>query len=242
MAEERLQKFLARAGIASRRQAEEYIKAGRVKVNGLVITELGSKVDPDRDRVAIDNKPVKAEEELVYLLLNKPPLVVTTLHDPQGRTKVTDLLPGIKQRVYPVGRLDYETEGLLLLTNDGELAYRLTHPSYKVPKTYRVKVQGNPSRTALQRLRNGVKLEDGMTQKALVKVLQPGKDSTLLEITIREGRNRQIRRMCQAVGHPVLALRRIRFGPLQLGSLSPGQYRALTKEEIISLKKACRLL
>jgi len=242
MAEERLQKFLARAVIASRRQAEEYIKAGRVKVNGLVITELGSKVDPDRDRVAIDNKPVKAEEELVYLLLNKPPLVVTTLHDPQGRTKVTDLLPGIKQRVYPVGRLDYETEGLLLLTNDGELAYRLTHPSYKVPKTYRVKVQGNPSRTALQRLRNGVKLEDGMTQKALVKVLQPGKDSTLLEITIREGRNRQIRRMCQAVGHPVLALRRIRFGPLQLGSLSPGQYRALTKEEIISLKKACRLL
>lgn len=242
MAEERLQKFLAKAGIASRRQAEEYIKAGRVKVNGLVITELGSKVDPERDQVMVDGKPVKVEEELVYLLLNKPPLVVTTLHDPQGRTKVTDLLPGIKQRVYPVGRLDYETEGLLLLTNDGELAYRLTHPSYKVPKTYRVKVRGNPSRAALQRLRDGVELEDGMTQKALVKVLQQGKDSTLLEIIIREGRNRQIRRMCQAVGHPVLALRRISFGPLQLGNLPVGQYRTLTKGEIASLKKACRLL
>ena len=142
MTEERLQKFLAGAGIASRRRAEEYIRAGRVKVNGQTITEMGFKVNPDRDKVTVDGKEVKKKEQLVYLLLNKPPLVMTTLHDPQQRPIVTDYLKGVEQRVYPVGRLDYESEGLLLLTNDGELAYRLTHPRYQVPKTYEVKVQG----------------------------------------------------------------------------------------------------
>lgn len=242
MNEERLQKYLARAGVASRRQAEEYIKKGLVTVNGQLITEMGYKIDPARDQVKIDGKIVKRSEELVYLLLNKPPLVVTTLHDPQQRTKVSDLLPGVEQRVYPVGRLDYESEGLLLLTNDGELAYRLTHPGYKIPKTYLVKVRGNPSREATRMLREGVVLEEGPTQPALVKILKISKGSVLLEITIREGRNRQIRRMCDYVGHPVTALQRIRLGPLALGDLPLGQYRSLTKREIAALKKACRLI
>jgi len=241
MTQERLQKFLAQAGVASRRQAEEFIKAGRIKVNGQVITEMGYKIDQHRDQVTVDGKRVLAQEEMVYLLLNKPPLVVTTLSDPQQRTKVTDLLVGIKQRVYPVGRLDYESEGLLLLTNDGELAYRLTHPRYKVAKTYLVKVKGNISPEAQQRLREGVVLEDGPTQPAQVSVVREGKGTTLLEVTIREGRNRQIRRMCETVGYPVSALQRVSFGPLKLRDLPTGQYRFLTKAEIAALKKACQL-
>ncbi|MFY9377764.1 MAG: pseudouridine synthase [Peptococcia bacterium] len=241
MTEERLQKFLAGAGIASRRRAEEYIRAGRVKVNGQTITEMGFKVNPDRDKVTVDGKEVKKKEQLVYLLLNKPPLVMTTLHDPQQRPIVTDYLKGVEQRVYPVGRLDYESEGLLLLTNDGELAYRLTHPRYQVPKTYEVKVQGRISPDALQTLREGVLLEDGITQPAKVQVVAKGKNNTLLTMTIREGRNRQIRRMCDKVGYSVLTLRRISLGPLELGNVPSGQYRFLNKAEISSLKKSCRL-
>lgn len=239
--EERLQKFLAAAGVASRRRAEEYIRAGRVKVNGQIITEMGYKVNPWQDKIFVDGKAIKVKEEFVYLLLNKPPLVMTTLHDPQQRAIITDLLPGIEQRVYPVGRLDYESEGLLLLTNDGELAYRLTHPRYKVPKTYRVKVKGKISSEALQLLREGVALEDGITQPAKVEVLLASKNNTSIAITIREGRNRQIRRMCEAVGYPVLNLQRISFGPLELGKLPSGKYRALTEREIRALKKACKL-
>lgn len=241
MTEERLQKFLARAGVASRRQAEEYIKNGAIKVNGIVITEMGSKVEPTKDKVTVNGQAVQAKEELVYFLLNKPPLVITTLQDPQQRTKVTDLLTGVTQRVYPVGRLDYLTEGLLLLTNDGELAHRLTHPSYKVSKTYVVMVKGNMNREAQQMLREGVTLEDGITQPAQVKVLAEGRGFTRLEITIREGRTRQVRRMCDSVGYSVTALQRISFGPLVLGNLALGKFRALSKSEIFALKKACQL-
>ena len=168
--------------------------------------------------------------------------MVTTVKDPQRRVKVTDLLTGVTERVYPVGRLDYETEGLLLLTNDGELSYRLTHPRYKIPKTYLAKVRGDMSQEALLKLQNGVLLEDGLTQPAQVKIIKKGEGYTSLTIKIREGRNRQMRRMCEAVGHPVLRLRRIAFGPLELGSLSLGHYRYLNQEEIIALKKACRLI
>ena len=242
MSEERLQKFLARAGVASRRQSEEYIRSGRIRVNGQLVSEMGYKVDPAKDQIMVDNKLIKAEEKLVYLLLNKPPLVVTTLDDPQGRTKVTDLLVGIKERVYPVGRLDYETEGLLLLTNDGELAYRLTHPSYKVTKTYIAKLKGNIRAEALRQLTEGVMLEDGITQPATASILAKGKGVTELQISIHEGRNRQIRRMCAAVGYPVLALKRISFGSLELDGLLSGKARSLTKTEIHDLKKACGLI
>ncbi|MFZ5755148.1 MAG: pseudouridine synthase [Bacillota bacterium] len=238
---ERLQKYLAQAGIASRRKAEELILAGRVKVNGITITQLGSKIDPERDIVTFDQKPVKTTNKYEYYLLHKPLQVVTTMHDPQGRTKVTDLLKGIKTRVYPVGRLDYHTEGLLLLTNDGELAYRLMHPKYKVAKTYLVTVKGILDKNSLLRLQKGVLLEDGLTMPAKVTILETGEDYSRLEMTIREGRNRQVRRMCEAVGHPVVSLKRVKFGPLSLGQLKPGQYRKLEEGEIRELKKACQL-
>lgn len=241
MAEERLQKFLSGAGVASRRRAEEYIRLGRVKVNGQAVTEMGHKIDPDKDRITVDGKEIKVVQQLLYLMLNKPPLVMTTMDDPQQRTKVTDYLTDVKERVYPVGRLDYESDGLLLMTNDGELAYRLTHPRYQVPKTYLVKVQGRVSPEALQMLREGVNLEDGITQPAKVQVVATGKDSTRLTLTIKEGRNRQVRRMCDTVGYPVLTLRRIGFGPLDLGELPSGSYRRLNDTEIASLKKACQL-
>jgi 23S rRNA pseudouridine2605 synthase/16S rRNA pseudouridine516 synthase len=163
------------------------------------------------------------------------------MHDPQGRTKVIDLLKGIKTRVYPVGRLDYHTEGLLLLTNDGELAYRLMHPKYKVAKTYLVTVRGILDKNSLLRLQKGVLLEDGPTIPAKVTILETGENYSRLEMTIREGRNRQVRRMCEAVGHPVLSLKRLKFGPLSLGQLKPGQYRKLEENEIRELKKACQL-
>ncbi len=238
---QRLQKYLAHAGIASRRKAEELILAGRVKVNGITITQLGSKIDPERDVVMVDQKTVKTENKYEYYILNKPLQVVTTMHDPQGRTKVTDLLKGIKARVYPVGRLDYHTEGLLLLTNDGELAYRLMHPKYKVAKTYLVTVKGIMDKNTLNKLQKGVLLEDGPTMPAKVTILEAGNDYTQLEMTIHEGRNRQVRRMCQAVGYPVVCLKRIKFGPLSLGQLKPGQYRKLEEDEIRRLKRACQL-
>ena len=238
---ERLQKFLAQAGIASRRKAEELILAGRVKVNGMTITQLGSKIDPKKDIVTLDQRPVKITKQYEYYLLNKPCRVVTTMHDPQGRTKVKDLLHGINTRVYPVGRLDYDTEGLLILTNDGELAYRLMHPKYKVAKTYLVTVKGILDKNSLRRLQKGVLLEDGPTMPAKVTILESGENYCRLEMTIREGRNRQVRRMCEAVGHPVLSLKRLKFGPLSLGQLKPGQYRKLEEKEIRELKKACQL-
>lgn len=240
--EERLQKFLSRAGIASRRQAEEYITQGLIRVNGKVVVEMGMKIDPEKDVVLFNGKKVSVKQELLYIILNKPLNVITTLKDPQGRQKVTDLLEGIKTRVYPVGRLDYQTEGLLLLTNDGELAYRLTHPRYKVKKTYLVKVLGMMTPESIRMLKNGVTLDDGPTMPAQVRVITGGSEFTTLEITIHEGRNRQVRRMCEAVGHVVTALKRISFGPLELKGLKPGEYRFLKNEEVTALKIACSLV
>ncbi len=229
---ERLQKVLARAGFGSRRACEEMIEDGRVVVNGDVAT-LGRRVNVEGDEVSVDGVLIGVRPGMVYYLLNKPAGVVTTAQDPQGRPTVVALVPD-EPRVFPVGRLDMETEGLLLLTNDGSLAHRLTHPSFGVEKEYMAKVSGEPTRGDLRRLREGVDLEDGMTAPARVAVLAPD----LLRITIHEGRNRQVRRMCDAIGHGVVRLVRTRVGPLADRSLSPGQWRELTVEEVRQLERA----
>jgi 23S rRNA pseudouridine2605 synthase len=230
---ERLQKVLARLGFGSRRVCEDLIADGRVTVNGRP-AGLGERVDPEVDRVEVDGAPVGIRPGLVYLLLNKPAGVVTTADDPQGRPTVVGLVPA-EPRVFPVGRLDLETEGLLLLTNDGELAHRLTHPSFGVEKEYLAQVEGRPSRAALRRLREGVELEDGPTAPARVSSVEPD----VLRIVVHEGRNRQVRRMCEAVGHPVRRLVRVRIGPLADRSLAPGAWRALAPEEVRALSEAC---
>jgi len=230
---ERLQKVLARAGFGSRRACEILIDAGRVEVNGEV-AGLGRRIDPERDRVTVDGVTVAVRSGLVYYLLNKPARVVTTAHDPEGRPTVVDLVPA-EPRVFPVGRLDWDTEGLLVLTNDGDLAHGLTHPSRGVPKTYLAEVAGIPGRGALRRLREGVDLEDGRTAPARARVTGTTPQGAALELVIHEGRNRQVRRMCEAVGHPVRRLVRTRFGPLRDHRLAPGQWRSLTQAEIRSL-------
>ena len=234
---ERLQKVLARVGFGSRRVCEELIADGRVTVNGEV-AELGRRVDVDADRVEVDGVPVPVRPGLVHYLLNKPRGVVTTASDPQGRRTVVEMVPS-EPRVFPVGRLDYETEGLLLLTNDGDLAHLLTHPSRGVPRTYLAEVEGVPNKAALRTLRDGVELEDGRTAPAKVRVAQSQGGGTALEVVIHEGRNRQVRRMCEAVGHPVRRLVRTRFGPIADHRLAPGEWRALTSDEVRSLWRAC---
>jgi 23S rRNA pseudouridine2605 synthase len=229
---ERLQKVLARTGIGSRRVCEDLIADGRVTVNGEVAV-LGRRVDPDHDAVEVDGIRISVAEGLVHYLLNKPRGVVTTASDPQGRPTVVDLVPA-EPRVFPVGRLDVDTEGLLLVTNNGDLAHRLTHPSFGVEKEYVAEVRGEPTRAALRRLREGVDLEDGPTAPAKVAQISP----SVLRITIHEGRNRQVRRMCEAVGHPVTRLVRIRIGPLADRGLEPGEWRHLTTEELRALEKA----
>jgi len=229
---ERLQKVLAQAGLGSRRACEELIAAGRVTVNGEVAT-LGSRADPEVDAIEVDGARIGVRQGLVHYLLNKPAGVVTTASDPQGRPTVVGLVPA-EPRVYPVGRLDADTEGLLVLTNDGELAHRLTHPSFGVDKEYLADVTGTPSRGALRRLREGVELEDGLTAPARVSLVG---DHTL-RITIHEGRNRQVRRMCEAVGHPVRRLVRVRIGPLADRRLPPGEWRPLTQAEVRALERA----
>jgi 23S rRNA pseudouridine2605 synthase len=233
----RLAKHLAHAGVASRRAAEAMIAEGRVTVDGETVT------DPARDvtggeAIAVDDRPVResAPRRVVYAV-HKPAGVVSTAHDPHGRRTVVDLVPEARTRLYPVGRLDADTTGLILLTNDGDLANRLTHPRYEVPKTYRAKVASPPVRdTALRALREGVELDDGRTAPARVRRVRPD----VLELTIHEGRKRQVRRMCEAVGHPVLALRRIAFGPLRLDDLAPGAHRRLTAAEVERLRAAGR--
>ena len=229
---ERLQKVLARAGFGSRRACDELIDAGRVTVDGTV-AELGRRVDPSRDHVAVDGVPVSIREGLVHYLLNKPAGVVTTASDPQGRPTVVELVPEAP-RVFSVGRLDADTEGLLIMTNDGDLAHRLTHPSFGVEKEYVAEVQGAPSRASVRRLRDGVELDDGVTAVARVALVEPN----VLRIVIHEGRNRQVRRMCDAVGHPVVRLVRTRIGPVSDRRLPPGQWRPITPAELRELEKA----
>ncbi len=231
---ERLQKVLARHGFGSRRVCEDLIAASRVTVNRDVAV-LGRRVDVDRDEVAVDGVVVGVRPDLVYYLLNKPAGVISTAHDPQGRRTVIDLVPA-EPRVFPVGRLDGETEGLLLLTNDGDLTQRLTHPSYGVEKEYLAQLRGNPSRSALRRLREGVTLDDRPSAPARVIRVE----ADLVKIIIHEGRNRQVRRMCEAVGYPVVRLVRTRIGPLVDRSLAPGDWRKLSATELRSLEVAAR--
>ena len=229
---ERLQKVLARVGIGSRRVCEDLIAEGRVTVDGEVAV-LGRRVDVETALIELDGAPIGVRPDLVHYLLNKPAGVVTTADDPQGRPTVVGLVPA-EPRVFPVGRLDVDTEGLLLLTNDGELAHRLTHPSFGVEKEYVAELEGSPSRAALRRLREGVELDDGTTAPARAALLEP----SVVRLTVHEGRNRQVRRMCDAVGHPVVRLIRTRIGPLADRSLDPGAWRELTGDEVRSLQRA----
>ena len=229
---ERLQKVLARVGIGSRRVCEDLIAEGRVLVDGEMAV-LGRRVDPETALIEVDGAPVGVRPDLVHYVLNKPAGVVTTADDPQGRPTVVGLVPD-EPRVFPVGRLDVETEGLLLLTNDGELAHRLTHPSYGVEKEYVAEVEGLPTRAVLRRLREGVELDDGPTAPARATLVDP----SVVRLTIHEGRNRQVRRMCEAVGHSVVRLIRTRIGPLADRSLAPGAWRELTGAEVRSLQRA----
>jgi pseudouridine synthase len=253
MAEERLQKILAGAGLASRRGAEQFISAGRVKVNGKVVSELGAKADPERDKIEVEGHGLIRSEELVYVALHKPPKVVSTVRDPEGRPTVLQILErsratgqrrfeGELPRVYPVGRLDFDAEGLILLTNDGELAQALTHPSYRVPRTYMVKVRGIPVEKDLERLRRGVRLKnpDGSltraTAHAEVTLVKKGTTNSWLELTLFEGRNHQVKRMCDAIRHTTVRLIRIDYGGIELDPLPPGAWRFLTNAEVGKLK------
>jgi len=230
----RLAKYLANAGIVSRRKAEALIAQGRVKVNGTPVLEKGYIITPG-DKVELDGRIIEKEEK-IYILLNKPPYYISSVIDPQGRPTVLDLLKNISQRVYPIGRLDYDTEGILLLSNDGEFTNLMTHPRYEINKTYHALVKGQVGEKALKILRNGVELEDGLTAPAQVKILNQLKDKTWLEIIIHEGKKRQIKRMCMAVGHPLISLKRIAIENLNLDGVPLGHYRFLTPEEVAVLK------
>jgi len=232
----RLQKYLADQGIASRRAAERLIAEGAVQVNGKTVTEMGTKIDPSRDRVKVNGELLGGKQRMRYILLNKPAGYICSVQDERGRRTVMDLIPEVSERVYPVGRLDYNTSGLLLLTNDGALTHQLLHPSHEVEKTYLAEVEGFLPRGAVEKLCRGVQLSDGLTAPAKARVLRRKEASTLVEICIHEGRNRQVRRMMEAVGHPVLHLRRIGEGFLDLQGLAPGQWRELSAEEVRRLK------
>jgi len=231
----RLAKLLAQAGIASRRQAEELIGQSRVKVNGSVVTDLTTPVEPKTDRVEFDNRLVRVEEP-IYILLYKPSGFICTVNDPQGRPTVLELVRAVKERIYPVGRLDYDTEGLLLLTNDGQFTNLIIHPRYKIDKRYEACVQGHIQDTELNILRVGVNLEDGITSPAQVQLLKRDETMSIIELTIHEGRKRQVKRMCKAVGHPVICLKRTTLGFLTLDGLIPGQYRYLQPNEVSRLQ------
>jgi 23S rRNA pseudouridine2605 synthase len=235
MAKERIQKLIAQAGLASRRQAEKWIEEERVKVNGR-IAELGERAELGSDRIEIDGKPLRMREETVTLLLNKPRGYISTLKDPEGRRLVTELVKDLPQRVYPVGRLDFNTEGLLLLTNDGGLAQHLSHPRHHVAKTYLVKARGELTAVLKSRLERGVEIEGRKTAPAQVANMRQAGQHCWFELTIYEGRNRQVRKMCEEIGLTVARLKRIRVGFLDLGELATGGYRELTRAEIERLK------
>ena len=234
----RINKYIALCGVASRRKAEELILAGRVTVNDEVMTELSYKVDEENDIVKVDDKLIKEENKLVYILLNKPEGYITPVKDQFDRPSVLDLVSDIKERVYPIGRLDYETSGLLLLTNDGDLTYKLTHPKHEVDKTYVARVKGKLTKEEIERFKTGLKIEDYTTAPAKLKVIKydEQRDSSLLEIKIHEGKNRQVRKMCKAINHPVLRLRRSAMGKIKIGDCEIGKYRYLTEDEIKYLK------
>lgn len=245
--EQRLQKIIAAAGIASRRKAEELITAGMVTVNGHVVTQLGAKADPERDHIKVGNKLLRGPERPVYVLLNKPKGFVSTVSDPEGRPTVMDLVRGVGARVYPIGRLDYGSEGLVLLTNDGELSAKLMHASSHVPKTYLVKVSGRPTEQEIERLRQGVRIggkgdprggKPVTTAPAKVRLIREA-ENPWYEVTLIEGRNRQIRRMFEVVGHHVEKIKRVRYGPLEL-DVEPGTWRKLTPQEVERLQKAAK--
>jgi 23S rRNA pseudouridine2605 synthase len=237
--EERLNKYLAHAGVGSRRHVDELIAAGRVRIDGEVVRELGTKVEPGRHKVSVDGQPVKSERN-VYWLVNKPRGYLCTNYDPAGRPRAIDLVPHVTQRVYTVGRLDEDSEGLLLLTNDGELANRLMHPRFGVEKTYLVQVAGNPTADDLRQLLKGVWLSEGHVRARRVKRLKRHGDSTWLQIVLNEGKNREIRRMLARLGHKVLRLRRIALGPVQLGRLALGKSRPLLHAEREALRQAAQ--
>ena len=231
----RLQKYLAHAGIASRRKAEEFIAAGHVRVNGRIVRELGTSVD-DGDRVELAGKLVHLPDEKRYLVLHKPPKVMTTMRDPAGRRTVASLVPRDPGRVVPVGRLDYDTSGVLLLTNDGDLAHVLTHPKFGVEKTYRAVVRGRLAGDDVKKFLEGMRLDDGRTDAAKIRVVRTGPAASEIDVTIHEGRNRQVRRMFEATAHPVLSLMRLRFGPISLGDLRVGTWRDATDRELAALR------
>lgn len=233
----RLQKVIADSGVASRRKAEELIAQGRVTVNGAVVCEMGVKINPERDHVKVDGRHIKPAPPQTFIMLNKPKNIMSTMSDPGGRSTVADLLGGIRMRVFPVGRLDFDSEGLMLLTNDGDIAQALLHPRHHVPKTYLIKVKGMLDAEDIQALEKGVMLDDGKTAPAVVKKVGKAVENSWLEITIYEGRKHQVKRMLEAIGHPVWKLKRIKFGPLMLGDLPIGQYRYLTDREANALRE-----
>jgi len=237
----RLNKFLAQAGVASRREVDKMIVEGKIKVNGHVVQVLGYKIDDEKDRVEVEGRRVEREEGLVYLMLNKPPGYLVTLKDNFQRPTIQQLLPSLRKRVFPVGRLDYDSSGLLLMMNDGELAYRLTHPRFKVPKAYLVKVMGEPNPSELARLEKGIYLDGKKTAPAKVAQIRSDPKKSIFKIEIYEGRKREVKRMFQAIGHKVLQLQRTNFGGLKLGSLKAGKWRYLTRKEIDTLKKLVAL-
>ncbi len=234
---ERLQKYMASCGVASRRKCEEIIAEGRVKVNGVTVREAGLKIQPGKDRVTVDGKEIIPANKPVYIMLNKPVGYVSTVRDQFMRPTVLDLVRGVKGRIYPVGRLDYDSEGLLLLTNDGNFAYGLTHPRHRVDKTYIVVVQGSPSRKEIDRLRKGVEIDGRMTSPADIRVESVQGNKTTFRVVIHEGRNRQVRRMFETIGYAVVSLKRIGIGKLQLGTLAPGKWRFLEDREVKDLYK-----
>lgn len=233
---ERLQKILSATGITSRRKAEDLIREGRVTVNGRV-AQIGDKADLAYDHIKVDGKRLVPQPQKIYILIHKPKGTVTTTADPEGRPTVIDLLKKKKPKVFPVGRLDFDAEGLLLLTNDGKMAYRLSHPSFRVARTYHVKVKGYPPPEVIQKLRAGIILDDGPTAPCHIKPLRPTAENFWVEMVMHEGRNRQVKRMWEKVGHPVLKLKRVSFAGLSLGRLAPGQYRSLRPEEVEKLRQ-----
>ena len=238
---ERLNKILAISGITSRRRADELISSGLVTVNGLVEKRVGSKAVWGVDSINVDGHPVPDPPKKIYLLLNKPFGYVSTLHDPEGRPIIRDLVKDVKERIYPVGRLDFDSSGLLILTNDGELAFRLMHPKFHIPRTYKVIVEGVISDKSVERLKKGVSLDDGPTNPARVRIIETQQGRSVVRITIFEGRSREIRRMCEAVGHKILKLTRIGYGNLDLGELKVGKYRHLKNVEVKALRKSVGL-